>query len=118
MGGSRVTFSAGLVAADLWAFGEDDLAAAALRLSTEQLREAWVHAARYTDRDHPLPVEGRQVTLGHVSAFAVMTVLEGGVRPLARNRRRPKSAMPPEIAAAKAAVPWPDIADLQRFPGR
>jgi len=111
-----VIFSAGGAAADLWAFGEDDLAAAALRLSEDQLHEGWVHAARYYDADYPLPVEGRRITLGHVVAFAVMTIIEGGVRPLSRQRRRPASALPAEIAAA-AAAPMPSHDDVQRLHG-
>ena len=111
-----MTFSIGVAAADLWLFGEDDLAHAALKLSDEQLFHAWLHAARYYDADYPLPVTGRRVTLGHVVAFAVMAVLEGRLRPLARQRRRPAHAMPAEIAHAKD-TPGPSAAEVHRMFG-
>jgi hypothetical protein len=112
----RVNFSVGSAAADLWAFGEDDLADRALELSKDQLFEAWLHAARYYDADFPLPVTGRRVTLGHVVAFAVMTVLEGGLRPLARQRRRPAKNMPPAIAA-ELETPGPSLDETHRMYG-
>ena len=41
-------------------------------MSAEELFDAWLHAAQYYDTDYPLPVTGRQVTLGQVVTFAVM----------------------------------------------
>ena len=100
VGELRVVFSLGGAASDLWAFGEDDLAEAALAMSDDQLIAAWRIAATYYDETWPLPVTGRRITLGHVVAFATMAVLEGDVRPLARQRRRPKSSTPERIKIA------------------
>ena len=98
-----VTFSPGQAAQDLWAFGEDDLAERALRIPELELPDLWVTAATYYDADYPLPVTGRRITLGHVVAFAAMNHLEGSLRPLARQRRRPAATVPDHIT--EAAVP-------------
>lgn len=111
-----VTFSSGDAAADLWAFGEDDLAYAALDVTEEQLAEAWRCASRYYEPAFHLPVEGRRITLGHVTAFSMMTVLEGGVRPLRRQRRRPAKGMPTEIVEARNA-PRPSLTEIMRVLG-
>jgi hypothetical protein len=112
----RVTFSVGSAASDLWAFGEDDLAEAALDLSDQQLLAAWRWAAMYYRPAYPLPVTGRRITLGHVVAFATMTVLEGTVRPLARQRRRPDKTMPEHIRIA-AATYGPSLIEVHRLFG-
>jgi hypothetical protein len=93
----RVTFSATGAATDLWAFGEDELADAALKFSEEELLAAWRQAAVYYAPSVALPVEGRRITLGHVVAFACMHQLEGSIRPLARQRRRAAKAVPQHI---------------------
>ncbi|MBK5334185.1 MAG: hypothetical protein JJD93_19570 [Ilumatobacteraceae bacterium] len=112
----RVTFSAGSAASDLWAFGEDDLAEAALDLSDQQLLAAWRWAAMYYRPEYPLPVVGRRITLGHVVAFAAMTVLEGRVRTLARQRRRPDKTIPEHIRSA-AAAHRPSLSEVHRLFG-
>lgn len=107
VGEFRIEFTRGLAARDLWAFGEDELAAAALRISDPELDAAKARAAEYYDEAYPLPVTGRRITLGHVVAFAMMTVLEGGVRPLQRQRRRSASSVPATIADVLASeFPW------------
>ncbi|MDQ3640863.1 MAG: hypothetical protein M3450_05175 [Actinomycetota bacterium] len=113
---ARVIFSAGVAAGELWAFGEDDLAQRALDLSEQQLLAAWRLAETYDSPDFPLPVYGRTITNGHVMAFAVMSVLEGDIRPLARERRRPKSHMPEAIRMA-AASPGPSVMTVHRLYG-
>ena len=97
MGEVRVTFSAAGAATDLWAFGEDALADVVLAFSEEELLAAWRQAAAFYDPSVALPVEGRNVTRGHVVAFACMHRIEGSIRPLARQRRRPASAVPEHI---------------------
>ena len=97
MGELRVTFSAARAATDLWAFGEDALAEAVLTFSELDLLAAWRQAAIYSDASVSLPVEGRTITLGHVVAFACMHHIEGAIRPLARQRRRPAGAVPEHV---------------------
>ena len=97
-----VVFSVGTVAADLWRFGEDELAEAVLQFSDEELVASWRTAAQYYDSAFPLPVEGRRVTLGHVTCFACMKQVEGALKPLARQRRRPKETLPGHLRAARA----------------
>jgi len=95
--GLRVTFSAAGAATHLWAFGEDALADVVLSFSEVDLLAAWRQAAIYYQASGGLPVEGRKITLGHVVAFACMHQIEGSIRPLARRRRRPASAVPEHI---------------------
>jgi hypothetical protein len=97
MGELRMTFSAAGAATDLWAFGEDTLADVVLAFSEQELLAAWRQAAALYDASVSLPVEGRRVTLGHVVAFACMQQIEGAIRPLARQRRRPAGAVPEHI---------------------
>ena len=110
---ARVIFSAGVAAGELWAFGENDLA---LRLICQSSSCSPLLAETYDSPDFPLPVYGRTITNGHVVAFAVMTVLEGDIRPLARERRRPKSQMPEAIRMA-AASPGPSVMTVHRLYG-
>lgn len=98
-----LTFSSGQAARELWAFGEDDLAERALRIPEPELPQMWATAATYNDAHYPLPVTGRRITLGHVVAFAAMNHLEGALRPLSRQRRRPAKTVPAHIG--EAAVP-------------
>jgi len=93
----RVTFSAAGAASDLWAFGEDELAETVLGFSDEELLAAWRQAAVFYRPSVELPVEGRRITLGHVAAFACMHQIEGSLRPLARQRRRPAKDVPEHI---------------------
>ena len=97
-----MVFSVGTVAADLWRFGEDELAEAVLQFSDDELVASWRTAAQYYDSAFPLPVEGRRVTLGHVTCFACMKQVEGALKPLARQRRRPKETLPGHLRAARA----------------
>lgn len=94
-------FSTGSAAAELWAFGEDDLAEAALLVQEDAMPGLWAKAARFYDDSYPLPVEGRRITLGHVISFALMDHVEGRLRPLARSRRRAQSAIPAHIREAR-----------------
>lgn len=107
MGEFWVVFSAGSGAGDLWAFGEDELAQQALSISDGEMPNLWHTAALYYDATYPLPVTGRRITLGHVIAFACMTHLEGRLRPLARQRRRPAKAMPKHLHEALTTTQIP-----------
>ncbi|MDW3176503.1 MAG: hypothetical protein R8J94_03840 [Acidimicrobiia bacterium] len=103
MGGfDLVIFSSGSAAADLWAFGEDDLAERMLAFCDERMLDLWRTAARFYDEEHPLPVTGRKISLGHVVAFSCMLHVEGQLRPLSRQRRRPRSSLPSRFEEAKA----------------
>ncbi len=97
-----VVFSSGSAAVDLWAFGEDDLADQMAEFDDERMLDLWRTAATYYDESFPLPVTGRKITLGHVVAFACMHHLEGVLRPLARQRRRPTSTIPTRLAEVQA----------------
>ncbi len=101
MGAFYVVFSTGGAAADLWAFGEDELADRALQIEESSMVGLWTTAATFYHSSYPLPVEGRRITLGHVVAFACMSHLEGRLRPLARLRRRPDAKMPQYIRDAR-----------------
>jgi hypothetical protein len=81
------------LAAGLWDFGEDDLAARAVTLTDVELAAVERIAAWYEHPGYPLPVTGR-VTHRHVGALAAVTYLEGRIRPLARTRRRPERDRP------------------------
>ena len=90
----RVRTSRSQVAAALWDYAEDELAAKAVAMSDEDLRFIENISAWYEDPDYPLPMTDQRVTHNHVSAFAAVTYFEGQVRPLARTRRRPQADRP------------------------
>lgn len=93
----RVVFSAEQAAASLWDYGEDELIEPALALTERELREAWAIAGRYWDPAFPLPITNQSVVLGHVTALATITLIEGQLRPLARERRRSQSSKPQRL---------------------
>jgi hypothetical protein len=105
MGSVSVTFSAEQAAASLWDYGEDELVERALALTDAELREIWSIAGRYWDPGHPLPVTSQRIVLGHVSALAVITYLEGAPRPLARERRRPTRSRPERLRHPQPVPP-------------
>ncbi|WP_111767006.1 hypothetical protein [Nakamurella deserti] len=81
------------IAAALWDFGEDGLAARALSFDDSELAAVERIASWYEHPGYPLPVTGR-VTHRHVGALAAVTFCEGRVRALARSRRRPERNRP------------------------
>ena len=89
-------FTAEQAAASLWDYGEDDLIGRARALDLNELERAWAIASDYWDPAFELPT-ARRVTNNLVMAFSVVTLLEGKLRPLARDRRRPQSAKPEEL---------------------
>jgi hypothetical protein len=90
----RVSLSKSQVAASLWDYGEDALAARALGMSDTELSSIQRIDAWYEDPNYPLPVSGQKITHNHVTAFAAVTLFEGEVRDLARSRRRPQKDRP------------------------
>jgi hypothetical protein len=92
-------FSAEQAAAALWSYGEDDLVPRALALSIDDLRVAWGLAGGHWRHDHDLPLTSRLV-LDKVTAFACIELLEGALRPLSTERRRPRSRMPEHLRDA------------------
>ena len=88
------TFTSATAAIELWSFGEDELAERMADIADDRMHEIWRTAVTYNSTDFPLPVTGRNITLGHVVAFACMFHLEGRLRPLSRQRRRPKKNRP------------------------
>ncbi len=87
---------------DLWSFGEDTLADQMLGFDDKRMLALWRTAEEYYDEDFPLPVTGRNITLGHVVAFACMWHLEGQLRPLDRQRRRPAKTTPEHLIEAQS----------------
>ena|SRR5687767_15452747 len=103
-GDTRVVFSAEQAAAALWTYGETDLVPRALQLSMDELRIVWRLAGDHWRSDHGLPLQSRLV-LDKVIAFACIEFLEGGLRPLATERRRPRRLMPEHLQNAKPVPP-------------
>jgi hypothetical protein len=92
----------GMIAGQLWAFGEDDHAATVLGLHrATDLVPIWWLATRFDDPEIPLPIEGRGIDGGMVLAFAAVAHLESRLRPLARTRRRPQRELPEAIRIAQ-----------------
>jgi hypothetical protein len=104
MPSTYIVFSADQAAAALWTYGEDGLVDRARHMTRADLEKAWVIAGAYWREDHGLPLMSRLV-LDKVTAFACMQHLEGAVRPLAQERRRPRKAMPAELRNAAPVPP-------------
>lgn len=90
----QVRTSKSQVAAALWDYGEDELAARAIDMTDAELDGIENISAWYEDPSYPLPMTGQRITHHHVNAFAAIALFEGGVRPLARTRRRPQRDRP------------------------
>jgi hypothetical protein len=90
----RVFLSKSQVAAALWDYGEDELAARAIQMSEDELKAIEGISSWYEDPSCPLPMTGQRITHNHVSAFAAVTFFEGEVRELTRTRRRPAKDRP------------------------
>ena len=99
-----VIFSAEQAAAALWAYGEDGLIDRALAIADADLPRLWEIAGDYWEADNGLPLRTRLV-LDKVTAFAAITFLEGRVRPLTQERRRPRTSMPQRLRDARAVDP-------------
>ena len=95
-----VRTSKGNVAAALWDYGEDALAARAIEMTQAELESIENISAWYEDPNYPLPMSGQRITHNHVSAFAAVTLFEGRLRPLTRTRRRPQRDRPSQFIPA------------------
>ena len=80
-------------------FGEDELAQRMIDLDDDEMLKVWRTAATYLDPSFQLPNTGK-ATNSHVMVFACMKHLEGSLRPLARQRRRPGKSLPADLAEA------------------
>ena len=103
-----VVFSSEQAGAALWTYGEDDLVPRALQLREDDLRRLWTVAGEHWRVDHGLPLSGRLV-VEKVIAFACIEHFEGRLRPLARDRRRSRRAMPEQLARAEPVSPAIDV---------
>jgi hypothetical protein len=90
----RVVFSRSQVAAALWDYAEDDLAATAIGMTDEALAGIRRIGAWLEDPAYPLPLEEQKATHNHVTAFAAIVFYEGTLRPLRQSRRRPAKLRP------------------------
>jgi hypothetical protein len=108
VGSVSIVFSADQAAAALWTYGEDGLVDRASRLTEEDLRRVWALAGSHWREDHDLPLKSRLV-LDKVTAFACIEYLEGRLRPLRRERRRPRQSMPERLLNAQPVPASTDV---------
>jgi hypothetical protein len=104
MNQTSIVFSADQAAAALWAYGEDELIEQARQLSADDLATLWRMAGSYWRPDHDLPLVSRPV-LDKAIAFACIAYLEGALRPLSQERRRPLKTMPESLRNAQPVPP-------------
>lgn len=108
VGSISIVFSADQAAAALWTYAEDELVERALALPIEELQHLWALAGSHWREDHTLPLTSRLVP-DKVTAFACIEYLEGAVRPLRQERRRPAKAMPERLRNARPMPPGTDV---------
>ncbi len=108
MASTSVVFSAEQAAAALWTYGEDGLVDRVRQVTDDDLRQLWAIAGSYWREDHGLPLASRLV-LDKVIAFACINFVEGRLRPLAQERRRPTKAMPADLRNAQPVSPTTDL---------
>ncbi len=90
----QVHTSKSQVAAALWDYGEDELAARAIEMTDAELHDVENISAWYEDPSYPLPMSGQRITHNHVHALAAIALFEGAARPLAQTRRRSQRDRP------------------------
>lgn len=83
----RITFRRDLLAEALWEYGEDELAAAALDLSEDDLHQVQLVAVWHHKND-PDPPDGPKLTGARVMARAMIECVERRSRDTKRTRRR------------------------------
>lgn len=97
----RIIFSASQGAAHLWTYGEDGLVERATEIADDEMPSLWISAGWYfTDGKIELPLSS-SLWADKAVTFALIRHFEGALRPLAQERRRPKSKMPPILANAQ-----------------
>jgi hypothetical protein len=99
-GMTLIVFSADQAGAALWTYGEDALVARARAMTDADLERCWAIAGGHWRTDHQLPLKSRLI-LDKVTAFACIEYLEGALRPLTRERRRPRKDMPADLSNAR-----------------
>jgi hypothetical protein len=104
VGSVSITFSADQAAAALWRYGEDELVDRASKLTDVELRKIWTLAGSHWRQDHGLPIKSRLVP-DKVIALGRIEYLEGGLRPLHQERRRPAASMPVRLQNAQPVRP-------------
>lgn len=104
MGSVSIVFSADQAAAALWTYGEDELIERARLLTAKELEKLWALAGSHWREDHDLPLASRLVA-DKVIALTCIQHLEGALRPLRQERRRPAKSMPPALRDAKPVPP-------------
>ena len=104
VGSVSIIFSADQAAAALWTYGEDDLVEPASKLTDVELHKIWTLAGSHWRQDHGLPIKSRLVP-DKVIALGCIEYLEGGLRPLHQERRRPAASMPVHLQNAQRVRP-------------
>ena len=82
-----VTIDRWTLAEELWLYGEDALYLAPLAMGDCDLLRVWLLGGTAL-------MTGRARSGSEAAALAAVELLEGRERPLARNRRRPRSGLP------------------------
>lgn len=98
--GLFVVFSAEQAAATLWTFGEDALIDHALAIGIDDLRVLWGRAGDHWPPNHGLPLNSAW-RRDKLIALVCIQFLEGRMRPLAQERRRPRTSMPSHLQNAR-----------------
>jgi hypothetical protein len=79
-----------ILADDLTAYGEDELAQRVLTIGDEDLRRIWERAGYYATADEHASPSGNGMILAKACALAAVEILEGASRDLRRKRRQLK----------------------------
>ena len=98
------------LAEELWAFGEDELVARLLELPSAEMVRVWTFGGR-------ILLRGEARSVRQAAALGAVAAIEGGGRPLARSRRRPRSRGPQfEVSNEERLADVHRIEDEQQFP--
>jgi hypothetical protein len=102
-GATIVSIDRWTLAEELWSFGEDDLYRVPLEMADEDMIRLWLAAGEtYVGRDAR--------SGGEAAAMALVTMVEGRPRPVARRRRRPQAQRP-----VFSETPEHRLADVRRI---
>jgi hypothetical protein len=104
VGSLSIIFSADQAAAALWTYGEDELIERARRLKPGEMERLWKLAGSHYREDHDLPLTSR-IVADKVIALTCIQHLEGALRPLRQERRRPAKSMPEHLRDAPPVPP-------------
>jgi hypothetical protein len=112
----RVHTSKSQVAAALWDYGEDELAARAMGMTDAELASIENIFAWYEDPEYPLPMSGQRITHNHVSAIAAVNPLRGESA-AARAHSAPPGAESPGDLRSRATRPEAPLATARTCRG-